>query len=119
MDPEAFLAKFGAPLEDLERLRDAKTVTLPSLMDVAPEGTQDPTPFLYDTTMYVMAGLLGLAFIANALVRPVDPRYYHFKHQTDDGTQLRLEEGVTKSVSQSGSRSAVQSRAHMLNSMLE
>ena len=76
VDPGDFAAKFGAPVEDLTRLRDAKTVTIPSLMEIAPAGTVDPTPFLYDTTMYVMAGLLGLAFFANLLVMPVDPKYH-------------------------------------------
>lgn len=27
-------------------------------MEIAPEGTVDPTPFIYDTTMYTMAGLM-------------------------------------------------------------
>jgi len=46
-------------------------------MEVAPEGTLNPTAGLYDTTMYLMAGLLGLALIANALVKPVHPKYHH------------------------------------------
>jgi len=51
----------------------AKTVTLQKLVAIAPAGTVDPTPMLYDTTMYSMAGLLGVAFVANSQVRPVDP----------------------------------------------
>ena len=31
-------------------------------MEIAPEGTVDPTPSLYNTTMYAMAGLLVIAF---------------------------------------------------------
>ena len=54
-----------------------RTVTIPLLMEVAPEGTMNPTAGLYDTTMYLMAGLLGLALIANALVKPVHPKYHH------------------------------------------
>lgn len=30
----------------------------------------------YNSTMYSMAGLLAVAAIANALVRPVDPKYH-------------------------------------------
>ena len=45
-------------------------------MEIAPSGTIDPSANLYNTTMYVMAGLLTVALIANALVRPVDPRHY-------------------------------------------
>jgi len=36
----------------------------------------DPTPFVYDQTMYVMAGLCSMAFITNQFLRPVDPKYH-------------------------------------------
>jgi MFS family permease len=76
IDPAKFSSQFGAPLGDLSKLVTAKTVTLPKLMEIAPAGTIDPSANLYNTTMYVMAGLLTVALIANALVRPVDPRHY-------------------------------------------
>jgi hypothetical protein len=76
IDPAKFTSQFGAPLSDLSKLVAAKTVTLPKLMEIAPSGTIDPSANLYNTTMYVMAGLLTVALIANALVRPVDPRHY-------------------------------------------
>ena len=28
-------------------------------MEIMPTGTIDPTPFIYDTTLYTMAGLMG------------------------------------------------------------
>ena len=31
---------------------------------------------LYNSTMYLMAALLGVALIANLLVRPVDPKHH-------------------------------------------
>lgn len=43
---------------------------------VAPAGTVDPTSTLYNTTMYAMAGLLVLAFIANLLVKPVREKHH-------------------------------------------
>lgn len=36
----------------------AKTLTIGKLMEIAPQGTMDPTPFIYDSTMYTMAGLM-------------------------------------------------------------
>jgi MFS family permease len=36
-----------------------------------------PKAEAYSTTMHVMAGLLVIGFIANLLVRPVDPKYYY------------------------------------------
>ena len=38
-------------------------------------GTLDPSSTLYNSTMYLMAGLLAVAFVANLCVRPV-----HVKH---------------------------------------
>ena len=74
--PVRFATHFGAPVSDIEQLVAAKTVTLPKLMEIAPSGTIDPSANLYNTTMYVMAGLLAVALVANWLVRPVDPRHY-------------------------------------------
>ena len=45
-------------------------------MEIAPEGTIDPTPSLYNTTMYTMAALLVIGFIANAFVKPVDSKHH-------------------------------------------
>ena len=71
-----FEAKFGAPLAKLDELVAAKTVTVQKLMELAPEGTVDPTPGLYNTTMYTMAGLLVIGFVANMLVKPVDEKHH-------------------------------------------
>lgn len=35
-----------------------------------------PRDQVYDTTMYILAGMLGLGLVANALVRPVAARWY-------------------------------------------
>ena len=76
VDPAAFEAHFGAPLGSLEELISVKTVTISKLMEIAPPGTVDPTPNLYNITMFVMAGLLALAFFANMAVRPVAERHH-------------------------------------------
>jgi MFS family permease len=75
-DPEKFRAAFGAGKDQLDALVEAKTVTISKLMEIAPPGTVDPTPELYNTTMVLMAALLGLALLANAFMRPVDARHH-------------------------------------------
>lgn len=80
VDPAAFQAKFGAGLEKLDQLVAAKTVTIAKLMEIAPAGTVDPTPSVYNTTMYAMAGLLVVGLIANMMVRPVHEKH-HMKHE--------------------------------------
>ncbi|MBS9718602.1 OFA family MFS transporter [Pseudohalocynthiibacter aestuariivivens] len=76
MDPAAFAERFGAPVSSLQELVDANTVTIARLMEIAPAGTADPTPSLYNTTMYAMAALLVIAFFANLFVRPVGDRHH-------------------------------------------
>lgn len=76
ISPADFQAKFGAGVEQLEQLVAAKTVTISKLMEIAPAGTVDPTSSLYNTTMYLMAVILFVALIANATMRPVNPKHH-------------------------------------------
>lgn len=76
VDPEKFQQTFGASVDKLDQLMAAKSVSVSKLMEIAPEGTVDPTSSLYNTTMYAMAGLLVIGFFANLAVRPVDEKHY-------------------------------------------
>ena len=82
VDPERFRAAFGAGLEELDALVAQQTVTIAKLMEVAPPGTVDPTPSLYNVTMYLMAALLAIALVANALMRPVDAKHHMKETET-------------------------------------
>ncbi len=75
VDPGEFEIRFGAPLSKLSQLVDQNTVSIPKLLEIAPPGTIDPSTTLYNTTMYLMAGLLIIALFANAMIRPVDARF--------------------------------------------
>ena len=50
VDPARFQEAFGAPMAQLNELVEANTVTIARLMEIAPAGTIDPTPTLYNTT---------------------------------------------------------------------
>jgi MFS family permease len=76
VDPERFRTAFGAGIEQLDTLVAQQTVTIAKLMEIAPPGTIDPTSSLYNMTMYLMAGLLLIALICNALMRPVASRHH-------------------------------------------
>ena len=76
VDPNIFFEKFGTGIENLEQLISAKTVTISKLMEVVPDGTIDPTPSLYNSTMYAMAGLLVIAFFSNLFMKPVDKKHH-------------------------------------------
>ena len=76
VDPRAFQEEFHAPLEHLDALVAAKTVTISKLLEIAPPGTVDPTATVYNPTMYLMAALLVIALLANLLVRPVEAKHH-------------------------------------------
>ncbi|NQZ53334.1 MAG: OFA family MFS transporter [Piscirickettsiaceae bacterium] len=79
IDPLVFKSTFGAGVEQLNTLMETKTVTIAKLMEISPTGTLDPTPSLYNQTMYLMAALLVIAFIANFFMRPVHPSHHMAK----------------------------------------
>ena len=56
-----------------------KSVTIQKLLDIAKDGTVDPSPTLYNSTMIAMAALLAIALISNWLIKPV-----HSKHHMKD-----------------------------------
>merc|ERR1719348_2612283 len=76
VDPIAFASKFGADISAAPTLIEAKTLTISKLMTIMPEGTIDPTPFLYNNTMYTMAGLVSVGAMLHFLVKPVNPKYF-------------------------------------------
>ena len=80
-DPIVFKAHFGCNLNDLEAIETlikAKTISISKIMQIIPDNINvvDPTPYLYDTTMYSMAGLLAVAMISNMYMKPVASKYH-------------------------------------------
>lgn len=73
-DASALERSFGCLHDNdtIEKLIGAKTLTIEKLMELTPPGTVDPTPFLYDSTCYVAAGLMSVAFLSNLAIRPLD-----------------------------------------------
>lgn len=71
VNPEQFAATFGATINNAAELLAAKTISIGKLMALAPPGTVDPTPYLYDTTMYTLSGLMVVAALSHGLVKPL------------------------------------------------
>ncbi len=74
-DDAAFEAAFGAAKAELPALLRANAVTIEKLLDVAPVGTPDPSPHLYDEVFYALpaVGLLALACNFAAFRLPLPP----------------------------------------------
>lgn len=71
ISPEKFQEAFGAPIESAMDLLACKALSISKLMVLAPPGTLDPAPHLYNSTMYTLGGLMALAYVSQSLVRPV------------------------------------------------
>lgn len=71
ISPEKFEKAFGAPMDQVSDLLAAKIVSINKLMALCPPGVVDPTPHLYDSTMYTLGGLMTLSAIAHYMVRPM------------------------------------------------
>eukprot|EP00468_Gymnochlora_sp_CCMP2014_P008240 CAMPEP_0167761180 /NCGR_PEP_ID=MMETSP0110_2-20121227/12022_1 /TAXON_ID=629695 /ORGANISM="Gymnochlora sp., Strain CCMP2014" /LENGTH=632 /DNA_ID=CAMNT_0007647821 /DNA_START=66 /DNA_END=1964 /DNA_ORIENTATION=+ len=76
VSPEAFQKAFGAGIDNLDELVQAKVVTIQRLVEISPGTVVDPSPFIYDSTMMVMAGMHVVALGCNLFVRPVDKRFH-------------------------------------------
>lgn len=86
VEPTRFEATFGVPPDGAQPLIEAKTITVSKLMAIMPAGTVDPTPFLYDSTMHAMGGLVLVSAVMHNLIRPVDPRMFAAEpHAPDAG----------------------------------
>ncbi len=51
-------------------------MTVARLLEIAPPGTVDPTLYVYDDMLVLMAILQGMAFVGVRFLRPVDPKYH-------------------------------------------
>ncbi len=76
VDPAKFQSLFGTGISDAPALIEAKTLTISKLMTIMPPGTLDPSPFIYNNTMYTMAGLVSVGAALHFMVRPVDKKYF-------------------------------------------
>ena len=76
VDPVKFQETFGTDMSQVQTLIEAKTLTISKLMTIMPPGTIDPSPFIYNNTMYTMAGLVSVGAALHLMVKPVDGKYF-------------------------------------------
>nr|XP_040568855.1 LOW QUALITY PROTEIN: oxalate:formate antiporter-like [Lepeophtheirus salmonis] len=76
VDPIKFAEHFGTNIAQSQTLIEAKTLTISKLMTIMPAGTVDPSPFIYNNTMYTMAGLVGTGAVLHFMVKPVEKKFF-------------------------------------------
>lgn len=69
VDPVVFTETFGKTIENLDVLLATKSINISKVLVLCPPGTLDPTPHLYDTTMYTLGTLMLTAFVTHGLVK--------------------------------------------------
>lgn len=99
VSPDTFHSAFHTSIDHANDMFANKTLTIAKLLTVCPEGTLDPTPYLwvyslfllsllfliiinfiinllnrYNTTMYSLSGLMVVASLAHASVTPYIPK---------------------------------------------
>jgi len=75
-DDSAFIKAFGAGKDQINLLIEKKTLTINRLLEILPSSVPDPTPFLYDRALLVLATLSSMAFLLNLSLKPVPPKYH-------------------------------------------
>jgi hypothetical protein len=76
VDPAKFEQTFGAPVTSASSLMESKVLTISKLLELAPRQLADPTPYLYNTAIYSMAGLMLVGAISHSLIRPVAAKHF-------------------------------------------
>eukprot|EP00924_Labyrinthula_sp_SR-Ha-C_P013126 maker-scaffold_12-snap-gene-10.58-mRNA-1 protein AED:0.21 eAED:0.21 QI:0/0.66/0.25/1/1/1/4/101/653 len=76
---DTFLQAFGGDKSMMNEMIESKTITLSRVLDILPPETTDPSPYMYDSSLKLMAGLNVAAIVASLLVKPVDPKLHSRK----------------------------------------
>jgi MFS family permease len=70
--PNQFQDTFGVSIDKANELIVAKSLSISRLMEIVPEGTIDPSPHLYDSTMQALTGLMAVSVVSHLLVKPIN-----------------------------------------------
>ena len=53
-------------------------------MELVPTGTLDPSPFIYNSTLYTMAGLVSVAAMLHFMVKPINSKYFDMSERLEE-----------------------------------
>ena len=75
VDSQKFVDAFGVSKNSIDTLIENKAVNIAKLLELCPDGTLDPTPYLYDPAFKTMGVVMGIGAIANLAIKPVDKKF--------------------------------------------
>lgn len=76
IDNKQFIDSFGVSKDNIDMLISNKTVNIAKLLELCPDGTTDPTPYLYDPAFKTMGVVMGIGALANLALKPVDHKWF-------------------------------------------
>lgn len=82
MDPTVFREAFGVDIAMAQALIESKTITITKLLALAPPGTLDPSPYLYNSGMYAIGSLAAVSVVLHHLIKPVDKKFFERREET-------------------------------------
>jgi len=74
ISPAEFETAFGSSVAQAGELISTKVVTINRLLAMCPPEVLDPTPHVYDTSMYALSGVMGVATVAHMMVKPLSQK---------------------------------------------
>lgn len=79
IDPQVFVKATGQSIDMASSMLETKALTMSKLVTMLPSGMSDPTPFLYNSTMFTMAGLAACSALLHYSITPVNKKYFEEK----------------------------------------
>lgn len=96
ISPAEFEAAFGTSVSQAAELIETKVLTINRLLAMCPPEVLDPTPHVYDTSMYALSGVMSVATVAHLLVKPLSQKqieaFQGRNAKVIDGTGVHIKE---------------------------
>ncbi len=48
-------------------------------MEIMPSGTIDPSPYIYNLSLFTLAGFTSIAFFVNYFMKPIDKKHFEIE----------------------------------------
>jgi len=74
ISPTEFEAAFGVGVSQVSELISTKVLTINRLLAMCPPEVLDPTPHVYDTSMYALSAVMGVGTAAHLMVKPLSQK---------------------------------------------
>lgn len=68
VDDQKFFDRFGVTKKETHALMKSNAITIKKVLEIAPDGTVDPSPTLYNSTLYVISAMFVVAGLTSRAI---------------------------------------------------